>query len=273
MTATAGAAAECANQQVFRDAAVVREYFNQDYLEAPERLLIDRLGARLRDMSMLDIGVGCGRTTTHFAERVADYVGVDYAAEMVAACEYRFRHCPDSVQFQVCDMRYLDGFADHSFDFVLISYNTISTVSHEDRLRTLREVHRVCKPGGYLLFSAHNLQSVHKLFGWHCFRRSIELRHPHITYWNLRRWWLRGFVYNNPLRTGRLKRFDHVVFNDGCHDFRLRHYYIKPAAQVRQLSELFSDVEVYARDGRVLRGETAQARAEDDWLYYLCRNR
>lgn len=268
----AAASADIANQQVFRDAKVVREYFRQDYLEAPERMIIDRFKDRLADMSMLDIGVGCGRTTAHFAPLMGEYVGVDYAREMVSACEYRFKKRAGTVRFQVCDMRFLDDFADDSFDFVLISYNTISTVSHDDRLRTLNEVRRVCKPGGHLLFSAHNLQSVHKLFGWFCFRQCIEPHHPQLTYWNLRRWWLRGFVHNNPLFTPRLKNFDYVVFNDGCHDFRLKHYYIKPAAQVRQLSGSFRDIQVYARDGEELVGELQQARAEDDWLYYLCVN-
>lgn len=271
MKATASVTAEIANQLVFRDAKVVREYF-QDYLEAPERMIVDRFDERLSSMNMLDIGVGCGRTTAHFAPRVAGYVGVDYAREMIAACENRFRHHPESVRFKICDMRSLEPFADDSFEFVLISYNTISTVSHEDRMQTLREVHRVCKPGGYLLFSAHNLQSVHKLFGWGGFLRGIEPARPRITYWHLRRWWLRGFVYNNPLFTSRLKSFDRVVFNDGAHDFRLRHYYIKPAAQVEQLRDAaFDDIQVFARNGEELRDEAQMRRAEDDWLFYFCR--
>lgn len=265
--------AEIANQEVFREAKVVREYFQRDYLEAPEKVAIDRFGHDLSRMSMLDIGVGCGRTTVYFSPLVREYVGVDFAEEMIAACQYRFRNAADNIRFQVCDMRFLDDFPDNAFDFVLISYNTISTVSHEDRMQTLREVHRVCRPGGHLLFSAHNLQSVHKLFGLRCFMEAIEPLHPQITYWNLRRWWLRGFVHNNPFFTRRLKQFEHIVFNDGCHDFKLKHYYIKPLEQVRQLQEGFKDVQVYARSGEELVGEEAMKGADDDWLFYFCVNR
>ena len=35
---------------------------------------------------MLDIGVGTGRTTMHFAGLVKEYVGVDYSSALIQAC-------------------------------------------------------------------------------------------------------------------------------------------------------------------------------------------
>jgi ubiquinone/menaquinone biosynthesis C-methylase UbiE len=42
-------------------------------------------------MKMLDIGVGRGRTTMHFAQAAEEYWAIDYSEEMIAACRERFR--------------------------------------------------------------------------------------------------------------------------------------------------------------------------------------
>jgi ubiquinone/menaquinone biosynthesis C-methylase UbiE len=109
---------------------------------------------------MLDLGVGGGRTTAHFAALAGSYLGVDYSEEMVRACTVRFPH----LRFMQADARAMPQCADASFDFVLFSYNGIDYVEETGRQRVLDEVRRVLSPHGSFAFSTHNLNSCHELF-------------------------------------------------------------------------------------------------------------
>ena len=110
-------------------------------------LVGDVSGAR-----MLDIGVGGGRTTAYFLDRVGSYVGVDYSPELVEACRERF----PGADVSLGDARHLARFPDGSFDFVLFSFNGIDYVSQHGRHQVLAEVRRVLATGGTWMFSTHN---------------------------------------------------------------------------------------------------------------------
>ena len=74
------------NQQTYTDRSIVRYYARLTALQPAERTILTLLQKRLSKMKMLDLGVGAGRTTNYFAPLVAEYIGVDYSAEMIAAC-------------------------------------------------------------------------------------------------------------------------------------------------------------------------------------------
>lgn len=105
--------------------------------------------------TLLDIGVGGGRTTRHLAHRT-DYFAIDYSPEMVAATREAF----PGVRVQVGDARELD-FGDESFDAVLFSFNGLDCVDLAGRARAYSEVFRVLRPGGVFIFSTHNARFVH----------------------------------------------------------------------------------------------------------------
>jgi hypothetical protein len=56
-------------------------------LQLPELSIVERLDGWLDGKAMIDIGVGGGRTTHHFAPRVGRYLGIDYSTEIIKACE------------------------------------------------------------------------------------------------------------------------------------------------------------------------------------------
>ena len=65
-------------------------------------------------------------------------------------------------------------FEDSSFDFILFSFNGIDYMNHDERIRTLREIRRILKTGGYFCFSTHNLNFLLK-------KCSIKLsKHPSV---------------------------------------------------------------------------------------------
>jgi len=256
---------------VYRSQDVVAAYKDADYLEAPERYLLNALEPALSRMSMLDIAVGAGRTSRYFAARVGRYVGIDFSDEMIRLCTERFGSDLPNATFMVADMRDLGCLQNERFDLVLISFNGISVLAHEERLKVFRAIRNLCQPGAYFLFSAHNLHCVPKLFGVLGLLAQLSLRRPKQSYSLLREWLLRRFVYCRVLSYKHWLSNGHQVLNDGAHGGRLLHYYVTPAEQVAQLTGTFEDVRVLRRNGEEFHVDGAAEPADDYWLFYLCR--
>ena len=254
------------NQKTYAARQIVRHYAALSALQPAEQAIFDQLRDRLPAMQMLDIGVGGGRTTGHFAPIVSSYIGIDTSAEMIAACRLRF---PDQA-FETGDARAMSQFADNSFDLILFSFNGIDYVSHADRLRILQEVRRVGKPGGYFCFSSHNLQAMERVLDW---RNQLSFN-PLTTYSNLvMLLLLRGL--NPTLSLKQLKTSAHTVIRDESHNFRLQTYYVRPEDQLRQLAADFEQIQIYAwKSDLEITGLNTPAASPDAsthlWLYYLC---
>lgn len=258
---------------VYSDPKVIASYLNADYLENPERRVTELLHDELPEIKMLDIAIGTGRTTRYFAPLVKEYVGIDFSAAMIDMCKKNNADKFSNAQFSVTDMRELKAFANYSFDFVLISYNAISAMNHRDRLKVFQEVHRVCKPGGHFFFSAHNLQCVDDLFGLAPLISKLSPLHPKQAYWRTREWFFRRFIYNPPTAYPAMKRNGRAVLNDGAHEGRLQHYYVKPTEQVDQLKVNFQNIRVFKRSGVEVISPAELPTITDGWLFYFCTNR
>lgn len=248
------------NRRVYADPGVVKHYAGSSSLQPAERTILDALAGELGGASLLDIGVGGGRTTLHFAPRVKRYVGLDYSPAMLAAVTARF--ADRGYAFILGDARSLP-FADTAFDAVLFSHNGIDYVDHEDRLLVLAEVRRVLWPGGLFIFSTHNLEREDLRFeaAPHegVLRRALHAR---------RRARLRA---RNPEGEALLDR-PYAVINDGAFDFRAATYHIRSRAQVEQLASAgFERVRLFSGvTGKELHADAA--RIPDPWLYFVCRS-
>lgn len=251
------------NQRAFQSTLLTEQYVGDSYLFPPEQVLLDRFRSALGGWRMLDLGVGGGRTTAHFAQTVHDYVGVDYAANMVHACSRRFATSCRPAAFIVGDVRRLP-FASCEFDLVLFSFNGIDYISQSDRAMALREIARMCKPGSHFVFSAHNLASIDELFRINLVGPPVRLAK------NLVRGVLLRLVND---RRARLKSASHAAINDGYAGFRFRTQYVQPAYQLEQLSAAgFSDIQVLsATSGEALASWDCEEVRTAPWLYYHCR--
>ncbi len=250
------------NQSTYETDSVVSEYAAAAELQPPEQAVIALLGSELRNARMLDIGIGGGRTTAHFAPRVREYIGIDYAVKMIEACRVRFPDLAQRNAFSVCDARAMNIFSDDYFDFVLFSFNGIDYVSLEDRLQILREIARVSRKGAHFVFSTHNLNSdAEAMFA---FSDGDGMRDRLTKPVNR----IRFRLLNAGWRRDRA-RADHMILNDGAHHFRLRTLYIRADAQLSQLRESgFAAAKIFGRDGRLLTASDAQT-CVDSWLHYL----
>lgn len=116
--------------------------------------------------SILDFGCGCGRVALWMARQMAPGAGLygtDTDAEAIAWCRRHLAgHFSTNPPLPPLD------FADSSFDLIY----AVSVFTHldEDRqFQWLRELRRVLKPGGTLLFSVHGEQA------WKAIRRRDHL--------------------------------------------------------------------------------------------------
>lgn len=101
---------------------------------------------------VLDIGCGTGRTTYPLYKLGFDVLGIDISEPMIEEAMTKF---PD-IDFEVGDACKL-RFENETFDYVLFSFNGIDHIYPEqNRLKALREIHRILKPNGVFIFSSHN---------------------------------------------------------------------------------------------------------------------
>ncbi len=252
------------NLDVFDAPDVVSAYAATEWLQPGEQTILDEFAAQWSSMRLLDIGIGGGRTTQHFAPRVKEYVGVDYAPKMIEVCEKRFPSRNGQVRFAVCDARRMDTFSDGEFDFVCFSYNGIDCVPHEDRLAILREIHRVLKPGGLFFFSSHNLRYFPKLFRFPIFLDRAKMKRRLKKYHLLRQ-------HNPDFR--EIARQRHAFVLDGVHEFRVKIYYVQPDEQVSQLEQTgFTGTRLFAENGEEVPLNSSRLN-RDPWVHYLARRR
>lgn len=240
-------------QRFYERADIVSYYSSSDALKDAEPAILERMvSAGLDRMSMLDLGVGTGRTTLHFGARAHEYVGVDVARGMIEACRERFRGPEWShASFEVCDARDMRMVDAERFDFALFSWNGLDAVGgEEDRLRALREIERVCAPGATFCFSSHNLASLHAANGAGRAKAAL-LR------------------LVNP-SGAKLERMGSAPIVDTRRGLRLfRNHYIRPQEQLRQLEEVgFRDPVALTATGEEVRGDGLRD-LDNQWLYYL----
>lgn len=250
------------NKNVYESGDLARQYSLEQELQPPELTILDVMKEHLNGARMLDVGVGGGRTTVHFAPLVETYVGVDYSEQMIAVCRKRFREIPNRLTFKVADVRSLSIFPDNSFDFVLFSYNGLDYIPHESRSRALREIRRVLIHGGYFVFSTHNLNNLHERL-----RPKVALK-PRLLASRL--FWACRFLFNNPELLSHWKT-GYVEVYDGALGYRLRTHYINPEGAVEELLQSgFRDVRIFrlATGQPILDPEEIRVNT-DDWLYYL----
>jgi len=217
------------NEPVFSKRAAIFEsdYWRDDEEEAarflkPGRLLIG--------------GVGAGRTVGHLLNRGFDIQAVDISPEMVRRCKGRWPQIPVTVQ----DLQ-KTSFGEAQFDSIFLPFHTIAYVDDVDA--TLREMRRILRPDGVLVFSVPN----------HWYARSI----------------VSGDVFRGKRRSTPVKRGEPGTLATSFLSFadigRVRKIF--PAATVRGRISLSGRMEAPNWKDRVLR----MAPFLDKSLYFFCK--
>jgi ubiquinone/menaquinone biosynthesis C-methylase UbiE len=248
--------ADSVNQKTYAKAKVLDYYDGLDELFPAEKVLFEKLSAKIENSKILDIGVGGGRTTKYLLPLSSDYTGVDYVPQFVERVKRKY----EGGNFLCADARSLKEFADEVFDFVLFSYNGIDTVSHEDRWKILKEIYRVLKKGGMFMFSSHNRDYRH-------FKKPYWLIEPQFNAAFIKNVVSYVFFLPRHLRMKKHEVFNekYAIINDSDHRFSLLLYYISISKQFEQLEKIgFFGFEAYND-----KGEQVTTDTESFWIYYL----
>ncbi len=229
-------------------------------ISRPEVELLRRLRPELKEMRVLDMGLGEGRTGVYFAPAVRTYTAFDHARPMVTMARASLDDQLDPLRIVEGDARKMSFAQDGAYDLILFSGEGLDESSPDDRARIFQEVRRVGRAGAVFFFSSRNLQG-------------LGLRGSCSATGLLRRW-RRGILMSvaNP-NLARLRRQASSVLFDESGSYRLPVYYVTPKEQVRLLKGAgFHDIRVFAsRTGLEVRDWRLWDKVADDTVYYLCR--
>ncbi len=248
------------NRRAYSSRTALKFYGHQSALFPAERAILEKLRPQIAGKRLLDIGIGAGRTTPYLLEISHTYVGIDYSPRLIECARTKFGI---DTLYQ-CDARDMQLLADGSFDFALFSFNGLDCLSHEGRLKALREIRRVLRTGGLLVFSSHNR----------------EWRYTGKPPWSMMRaeqWTrasLKAFIWACALqlRHRRMRRLEvneteYAILNDIGLRYRCLIYFISIRAQIEQLRQLgFGPVDSYDMEGRRVESDD-----ESPWIYYVTR--
>lgn len=149
------------------DSTVIKKRFDRlapffDIIEAPmEGFFVkpwrERLWAKVNGHHILEVGVGTGKNFDYYPAD-ARITAVDFSQNMLKQAEQAKARKNTAVELVLQDIQMLD-YADNSFDTVIASFVFCSVPLPS---RGLKELYRVCKPGGQVLLLEHAI-SHHKV--------------------------------------------------------------------------------------------------------------
>ena len=112
---------------------------------------------------VLEVGIGSGLNMPYFdTSKISSVVGIDPSEELIQLAEKRINDSMPDIDFVISKAEEMQ-FNDNLFDTVLITY-TICTVG--DVSASLKQIKRVLKSDGQLLFCEHGLAPDEKVVKW-----------------------------------------------------------------------------------------------------------
>jgi ubiquinone/menaquinone biosynthesis C-methylase UbiE len=142
------------NEEAYKTEEAIDKYSHY-YLYPNEKYLVNKYFEK--DKVVLDLACGAGRTTVKLFEMGYKIKGIDLSDVLINIAQKRFPY----ITFKTGSYCHIQE-ADNSFDNILISHNGLDYAYPEsERTKALTECARILKPGGHLIFSSHNIKSLH----------------------------------------------------------------------------------------------------------------
>jgi ubiquinone/menaquinone biosynthesis C-methylase UbiE len=258
------------NREAWRTHDAVALYSKlEGWTDPGERAAVEAIAAQVKGQPILDLGVGGGRTVPLLRRISQDYTAVDYTPELVAACRHKY----PELRVRCADARDLSAFDDDSFGLVVFSFNGIDSVNPGDRMKVLRETHRVLRRGGILLFSSHNQRGpghgeglkLGVSFTRNPFKLAIRIARA-LTHCSR--------AVSNYRRYSGLKQFGegYSIRNAAALDHGIVVHYVTVETQCAQLAAagFCPEVEIYGNlDGQLV--SCSQDSSRHMWLHFIAR--
>ena len=111
-----------------------------------------------KNLKILDLCCGEGRHSVVFAKKGHDVVGLDYSYNFLKVAQQQASKLKLPIKFVKADMKKTsDFFEKNNFDAVVSLYNSFGYFDKRaDDFRTIKEVNKVLKPGGYFIINTLN---------------------------------------------------------------------------------------------------------------------
>lgn len=253
------------NKDFYLSKSAAAWYAEKKFVMPEEESFLRDFSGQIRGGTVLDIGIGAGRTTRYLLPLASNYTGVDYSPDMVEAARQQF---PDT-KLEVCDARDLSAYGSGQFDFVLFSFNGLDCLSDEGRQRALAEIHRVLKPGGLFAFSSHNRgkpgvppwSSINLSWSWH----PVRLLKNAGSYVKGIRNWLRS-------RQAAVQHAEYELRHDSSNHYTVPTYCIDKPSQAGQLERAGFGIEaIYDRKGN--KTLATEPDVSSSWLFFVARKK
>jgi SAM-dependent methyltransferase len=257
------------NRAAYATGRILSSYQSAQGLTDAEKQIFARHcdPAQLGPGSVLDMGIGAGRTCTALSALGRPYVGFDFVPAMVEAA----RRTYPNLDLRVMDARKLDGLAPGSIALAVFSFNGIDSTGGEHRETVLAEVARVLAPGGLFIFSSHNLAFARLAQRTHPAWPKLSLTAPEQS---LRRLvaYARSRKAAKELARLQWRSKGIAVLNDDAHGHALLQCYIEPGYQAELLEHAgFDVVEIADHTGKP--GAPGHDFSSSDSVHYVARKR
>jgi len=118
------------------------------------------LWSKVEGQRILEVGVGTGKNFPYYPKDV-EIIAIDFSEKMLNRARDKARKQGVKVDLRQMDVQNL-GFPDSYFDTVVASFVFCSV---PDPILGLREVERVCRPGGKVVLLEHVL-SANRILAW-----------------------------------------------------------------------------------------------------------
>ncbi|MBE9015979.1 class I SAM-dependent methyltransferase [Chroococcidiopsidales cyanobacterium LEGE 13417] len=246
------------NQTLYEKPSTVKEYIcTQKELWIEEKTIFEKYEQHIKDKTILDVGCGGGRTAIALSELTSNYTGIDYSMEMVKACQ-KWHSSLNFLHGDASDMHMFDA---ESFDFIMFSFNGIDCMSHEKRIKTLKEIYRALKNGGIFAFSSHNLDDCKIVTAFN----KYDMKRPRAIAKNF----LNVMSYLK-VRKYQIHTDTYEILSDPLAGFGHLTYYIRKPEQVKQLVNIgFQNIAIINRQAQFV--DINSLDRDSEWLHYVCQ--
>jgi len=131
------------------------DYFKENSLFSFDQAVLERHFQR--PGLIVDLGCGTGRALVPFARRGFPTLAVDLSAQMLQVVGQKAQRENLPIDRLRANMVELGCLADGCADYCISMFSTLGMIrGSENRLKALRHVWRILKPGGLLVFHVHN---------------------------------------------------------------------------------------------------------------------